>query len=417
MRRVIGALAGGLLAAVCASLPSGAQSPAPELPRHDREARRAELRALVREAAAPRAGAASARSARSAQAPRCGELVTEDLRLREDLLCEPLELALRVGSGVTVDFGGHLVRGAIVACGGEEPSPCDVGTEEVTLKRGTLEGHVSFDTCDRCVIDRLTVRGTTGFGVELGAENLVVRSRFEGNTVALSSFFSSGGNVVILSHFRDNAAGVVVGDTDGNVIWRNTFRDNGTGVTIWDEDLFSSSDNRVARNHFLGNVVGAHLEARNQAKRNLFARNLFWGNEGAGLLLETHCVRFMTETCGGHGSRVEKNVFLGNGSDPLEREIRDFSSQEVLETLLLDDGITVPASLPGRGGLTVLRNRALFNADLGIEAPGVVDGGGNRAVGNGDPRQCVGVDCRGPGRGHARGLGRGKGRGKGRGRR
>jgi hypothetical protein len=34
------------------------------------------------------------------------------------------------------------------------------------------------------------------------------------------------------------------------------------------------------------------------------------------------------------------------------------------------------------------------NTDLGIEAvDGVIDGGGNRASGNGDPRQCVGVAC------------------------
>jgi hypothetical protein len=35
------------------------------------------------------------------------------------------------------------------------------------------------------------------------------------------------------------------------------------------------------------------------------------------------------------------------------------------------------------------------NADLGIEAvPGVTDGGGNRATGNGNPLQCVSITCR-----------------------
>ena len=44
---------------------------------------------------------------------------------------------------------------------------------------------------------------------------------------------------------------------------------------------------------------------------------------------------------------------------------------------------------------TVTANTANDNGELGIEAvPGVVDGGGNRARGNGDPRQCVGVTCR-----------------------
>ena len=41
------------------------------------------------------------------------------------------------------------------------------------------------------------------------------------------------------------------------------------------------------------------------------------------------------------------------------------------------------------------KNRATRNAAIGIEAVrGVIDGGGNRANGNGGPRQCVNVKCR-----------------------
>jgi hypothetical protein len=45
--------------------------------------------------------------------------------------------------------------------------------------------------------------------------------------------------------------------------------------------------------------------------------------------------------------------------------------------------------------LLTTRNSAFFNHDLGIEAvPGVTDGGGNRARGNGNPEgQCTGVAC------------------------
>ena len=43
---------------------------------------------------------------------------------------------------------------------------------------------------------------------------------------------------------------------------------------------------------------------------------------------------------------------------------------------------------------TVAANVANDNTDLGIEAvPGVTDGGGNRASGNGNPAQWVGVRC------------------------
>ena len=44
---------------------------------------------------------------------------------------------------------------------------------------------------------------------------------------------------------------------------------------------------------------------------------------------------------------------------------------------------------------TVTRSIANRNRDLGIEAvPGIIDGGGNRATGNGNPAQCTNIDCR-----------------------
>ena len=54
------------------------------------------------------------------------------------------------------------------------------------------------------------------------------------------------------------------------------------------------------------------------------------------------------------------------------------------------DGIDVRAP-----GTTVTRNTANDNHDLGISAvPGVIDGGGNRAAGNGSPAQCTNIACR-----------------------
>ncbi len=50
--------------------------------------------------------------------------------------------------------------------------------------------------------------------------------------------------------------------------------------------------------------------------------------------------------------------------------------------------------LIGNPTTKVTRNEARHNHGLGIEAvEGVIDGGGNRASGNGDPRQCVNVAC------------------------
>ena len=45
--------------------------------------------------------------------------------------------------------------------------------------------------------------------------------------------------------------------------------------------------------------------------------------------------------------------------------------------------------------VALVANRARWNFDLGIEAiAGVLDGGGNRAFGNGNPLQCENIFCR-----------------------
>jgi parallel beta-helix repeat protein len=56
-----------------------------------------------------------------------------------------------------------------------------------------------------------------------------------------------------------------------------------------------------------------------------------------------------------------------------------------------DDGIEISAET----GVVLTRNTANDNGDFGIEAvPGVSDGGGNKASGNGNPLQCLNVFCR-----------------------
>ena len=54
-----------------------------------------------------------------------------------------------------------------------------------------------------------------------------------------------------------------------------------------------------------------------------------------------------------------------------------------------DDGIDIDSVGPFTGPNTVTRNTANFNGDLGIEAvSGTIDGGGNKAKGNGNPEHC-----------------------------
>jgi hypothetical protein len=122
---------------------------------------------------------------------------------------------------------------------------------------------------------------------------------------------------------------------------------------------------------------------------NLVAHNDVRGNPlGAGITIE----------------RGDRNAVRGNDASGFDDDI--FVAADATNTLIAgnlatqpepgcspevcDDGIHVEA--PG----TVIRaNTATDNGDLGIYGvDGVIDGGGNRASGNGNPLQCVGVVCR-----------------------
>jgi hypothetical protein len=91
----------------------------------------------------------------------------------------------------------------------------------------------------------------------------------------------------------------------------------------------------------------------------------------------------------GTGGRIERNTSLNGDigfsiTDPtgvVSANVANYNGS---------DGFEIRVA-----GTTVTRNTANFNGDLGIDAvPGTIDGGGNRARGNGNPAQCVGVSCK-----------------------
>ncbi len=93
-----------------------------------------------------------------------------------------------------------------------------------------------------------------------------------------------------------------------------------------------------------------------------------WGGVAAGNVLRGNVVR----DAGGDGVLVDASA----AGSLLEGNLALWSA---------GDGFDIA------GPATLTRNRALRNANLGIKAgPGVTDGGGNRARGNGDPAQCTG---------------------------
>ena len=90
--------------------------------------------------------------------------------------------------------------------------------------------------------------------------------------------------------------------------------------------------------------------------------------------------------------RVEGNSVYDNRGDGIFVGEQDTGGSVVRRNTTNhngDDGIDADS-----GPLTIESNIAEHNADLGIEAAaGVTDGGGNKAVTNGNVAQCAGVEC------------------------
>jgi parallel beta-helix repeat protein len=102
---------------------------------------------------------------------------------------------------------------------------------------------------------------------------------------------------------------------------------------------------------------------------------------GSGNLIRQNTVSETTESGilvggGSVGTVVKGNLATRAGFSPYERAPRS-------------DGIQVDDA-----GTVIADNTANDNADYGIQAvPGVIDGGGNTASGNGNPLQCLNVLC------------------------
>ena len=370
----------------------------------------------------------------------CGDTITADTTLDNDLDCGDLSggapPALTIGAnGVTIDLNGHMVTASCTSeCGGTvviddrggydgarilngriRSNGVAAGVELVGADRSVLKG-LSFDETafdlpgagivlsdsdhnklasitssdlDPAILlsdsDRNEISGSRliGEGGVLGSASAIQladgsdRNRIvETQTFAESSGLRiehSVGNRVARSSLAGDA-GIVAFVADGTVISSNTLR-GGFGVPAL---LLTSDDSRIRRNEANG--------IRISGDRNRVAHNDVSPPFDFGIFVSA-----------GDANLVRRNTVTGQES--LGAEVDDIAVASAATNTLVqgnvvtganDDGIDVDA--PG----TIIRaNRARDNGDLGIEAvAGVIDGGGNRASGNGNPLQCLNVVCK-----------------------
>ena len=353
--------------------------------------------------------------AQSAPTPvGCGDTITADTTLDRDLTGCPGNGIVIGADGVTLDLNGHTVAGdgkPVGRCPRDEI--CDAGVVN--------DGH------DGVTVEGGSVRGfASGVVIARARQNRILKvsssmNEFFGFVFAESSDSAIRGSAGDDNHEPDGD-GIGIFASRRLRIVDNRFRRNALGMHVEDSTRILIARNRFARNSQMGILIEA---GRNQVRGNRCFRNqeclivspgdrnVIAGNrsvrDGAGIAVEK-----------GRGNVVARNVvvhprfegFRLGVTDPpiggtatvargnLVRGGRDgFLVAENDRRGVLRHNTAIAAADDGfdvRSSSARLRaNRAIRNADLGIEAVlGVIDAGGNSARRNGDRRQCLYVHCR-----------------------
>jgi hypothetical protein len=310
----------------------------------------------------------------------CGATITNSTKLQADLTNCPGDGLVVGADGITLDLGRRTIDGYGTGAGIRL-----AGRRGVTIVGGSVQEFASGVVLDGSGGNRLTwtsVRSSAGRGIDVlnGSDgNAFDGLSVTGNRTGIA-FTASNGNAVRGATLKDNfVTAVLVFGSARNRVERNRISGSvGNGVAV----VEGSTGNLVLGNAVDGSETGLIVDT---SDRNLLALNRVTG-AGDNILVagngNTVAGNFVDrsvggcETCAGYGIGV-----LSGDGNVVKANIASRSAT---------DGINVAAA-----GTTIALNLAIRNADLGIEAvPGVRDGGGNRASGNGNPAQCVGVSCR-----------------------
>ncbi len=360
----------------------------------------------------------------------CGDTITTDVTLHRNLVNCPNNGIIIGADNVTLDLNYHTIDGdgtPNAACNPQD-GPCDVGVD-IDGHDGIAVVHGSVRQFEDGVIVVAT-RHTRLLGVSSSSNHYsgIVVSRCARALVRNSSGIGSTADVgqgmfVVLSHqvrilhssFRDNGV-------------PRTGRGLGLGI-----DLFESTHNLIKGNRLSGNTGGGIFlqgSDRNGVRRNRSVRDNevgIWLAPGKGNVITRNRVSHLRQSGHGEGAAIQvdggdRNVFARNSVRHSEGDAIGVGGAVVAVANVLrqndvrgagEDGIHVTAKAKhtllrrnrARGskddgfdveGRTtkLTKNRAVRNGGLGIEAVrGVIDGGGNIARHNGDPRQCTHIAC------------------------
>jgi Right handed beta helix region len=225
-------------------------------------------------------------------------------------------------------------------------------------------------------------------GIRIGADNV---------TLDLNGHLIDGDGTSQPEFGRD--IGVLNNNHDRVTVMHGSVRQFDGGVNLGEVRHNRLLDISAFRNRFVGIAL---FGTSRSVVRNSGNGSTNPGDEMGIGLLGSHHVRVLHNSLRDYGT----GIWVTGGSRNLVRRnhIRGAAKDGVLvdadakHTVLKgnrasgakDDGFDVKSRTT-----KLTRNEAVRNADLGIEAVrGVNDAGGNKANGNGDPRQCTNIVCR-----------------------
>jgi parallel beta-helix repeat protein len=352
----------------------------------------------------------------------CGDTITADTTLEADLTDCPSNGLVIGADNLILDLNGHTISGdgkLVRRC--PRRQLCDFGLandghDGATVRNGSVRGFGTGVLVGRArenrVLDISSSRNTFFGFVVFSSAKILVRGSSGSRNIAPDGdgmgLFDSHDVRIVDNEFRRNPGpGIHVQASTDNLIKGNLISHSSPGILLGGETRADSADrNQIRRNRFVGNGAGVLLGRGN---RNVIARNRL-SRDGDGIAIEN-----------ARGNRVALNVILdarkngiylglneppiGGGDNVIRRNVVRRSGEDGFKVRSKDHHSVLKGNVARRSGddgfdvesssTKLARNRAVGNDALGIEAVfGVIDGGGNLASGNGDPRQCVNVRCR-----------------------
>jgi nitrous oxidase accessory protein NosD len=364
----------------------------------------------------------------------CGDTITTNTTLDSNLVNCPNNGIVIGADNITLDLNGHTIDGdatPVDPC--PEGASCDVGVDNsaghsgVTIEDGSIRqfsvGVLVTGGAARNRLHQLAVSDTTDIGIfvadstdsviektsmsDPGVNGLVLLDSQQA-LVARNSVSGSTGYAVFMFGVDDSRIqhnkldadqhGFLLGNSARNLVQHNAVSHTGGGIEV----VEGATANRVEHNRFTGILVG-------DASDNLIRHNLVAATYAFGIILD-----------GAVRTRLERNIVTAPGPAIIVTRLEaavapqdtivsgNHVTSKFSDGILVDSGATgtlLVRNLAIRSGddgidvdapaTTLTRNIANHNHDLGIEAvPGVIDGGGNHAAGNGNPAQCINIDCK-----------------------